>query len=120
MLDKKKQIRYLGYTIFTILFSAIYEAFSFGVNSYHMIYAFIYPLIGLIINYLLYKKNQKEDIRITLFDMSILTFTLRSIILGILEIYGTTNSLTIYFTYSGIILLSLSVILSVIKKIKGA
>ena len=46
-----------------------------------------------------------------LFKSSILTFTLGSIPKGVLDIYGTTNSLIIVYLILGLILFILSIIL---------
>ena len=41
----KKALTQLYITIFTAVFGAIYEHFSFGVYSYYMLYAFAIPLL---------------------------------------------------------------------------
>ena len=120
---KKRTIKYLLLTIFVLIFSLIYEHFSFGVISNYMVFAFIFPLCGLVINFimLVIKSKRVGEFQASLFDMSMLTFTLGCIIQGIIEIYGTTNSLIINFKYAGITLLILclaTTLINMVKKIK--
>lgn len=99
------------------MFSLIYEHFSFGVISNYMVFAFIFPLCGLIINLimLVIKSKRVGEFQAFFFDMSMLTFTLGYIIQGIIEIYGTTNSLINNFKYAGIVLLILCLITTLIN-----
>lgn len=114
MLDIKKRIyTYLLITIFTLLFSIIYEYFSFGVISYFMILSFLIPLFGLLLNYISYKLKINNELKIL--DLSVLTLTLGSVIRGILDIYGTTNHLLIYHLYVGLLLLFIFILIMIIK-----
>jgi len=103
---KKEQIRFYIYTIFCILFTIIYQQFSHGVISIYMILSFIFPLTILIETNILKNINIKSH---TLLKSSIITFTLGFIIKGILDIYGTTNSLLSLYLIFGIILFILSI-----------
>ena len=107
---KKEKRRFIFYTIFCLIFSIIYESFSHGVISYYMLLSSIFPLIGLI--EILFIIKQKLKIKVTshnLFKSSILTFTFYFIIKGVLEIYGTTNSLVIIYLIIGFNLLLLNI-----------
>ena len=108
---KKEKKRFIIYILFCILFSFIYEQFSHGVISYYMILSFLFPFIGLLEIFVI--MNQKLAIKIlshNLFKASILTFTLGSILKGVLDIYGTTNRFIIVYLLLGLILFLLSII----------
>ena len=94
-LDIKKQSRYyLILSIIVLIFSFIYELFSHNVYSVFMEYAFVIPLFNSLILFIIYKLNKNiNKISNTLFNLSVITLTVYSIVRGILEIYGTTNSL---------------------------
>lgn len=100
---------YLLVTIFCAVFGALYEWFSHGVFSYYMIYAFLIPLLGGVIPFYcrLYFQGafpRRTARRFQHFGIS--TLTVGSMFCGALEIYGTTNSLTIlYFIVGGIFFL---------------
>ena len=101
---------YLLIAAFCALFGSIYERFSHGVYSYHMLYAFAYPLLGgtlpALVLSLLEKPLPTPMIR-TLHRCAITTFTVGSILHGVLEIYGTTNRLTaLYFPTASLLLLA--------------
>lgn len=117
MLDiKDRTIKYLLFTLFIITFSLIYEIFSFGVYSIFMILAFTMPLLGLIINFIIYKFKIKYNVKsLKLLDLSIITLTIGSILQGVLDIYGTTNYLIYFYLVIGILLLILSIIFKVIS-----
>ena len=114
MLDismKKKTINYLIATLSILVFGIIYEVFSFGVISYFMVLAFTFPLFGMLI-YLLasrFKKGLNSKFML-LFDSSIATFTLGFIVKGVIEIFGTTNKLTLVFFIVGGMLFLLSLL----------
>ena len=77
-----------------------------------MILSFIFPLTILIETNILKNINIKSH---TLLKSSIITFTLGFIIKGILDIYGTTNSLLSLYLIFGIILFILSIFFYVKK-----
>ena len=108
---KKENIVLILMTVITLVFSIIYELFSFGVYSFYMMFAFIIPLISIGINLLLIKYNIGiGKVSYNLFLASILTFTTMFLIKGILDIYGTSNILVIVYLIVGIIFSSLSVL----------
>lgn len=101
---------YLLIAIFCILFGAIYEKFSHGVYSYHMLYAFVYPLVlGTLpsLTLALLSRPLPTSMNCTLHRCAVATFTVGSLLHGVLEIYGTTNRLTIlYFPTASLLLLA--------------
>ena len=126
--DTKKYSRVaLTYLIISILcgvFGAVYEYFSFGVYSYFMLYAFAFPLIGGVLPGLCISLFKPEFntwlICETLYHCAIATFTVGSIIQGVLEIYGTTNSTARWYWYAGAALLAVSFVLNLIKVFRKA
>ena len=88
----KKNLFYLFLSLFVLVFGQIYEHFSHGVYSNYMIFAFLFPLLGLFLpNFLLCllpkkgaeksKGNKGEK--------------------GILEIYGTSSHLELSYLIVG-------------------
>ena len=88
---------YIRISLFIALFGAIYELFSHEVYSYHMIYAFVIPLAGGALPFLLIAmgraKRYPGKISRSLYHAGIATLTVGSIMSGVLAIYGTTNNL---------------------------
>lgn len=115
---------YMLVSIFVAFFGAVYEHFSFGVYSFYMIYAFAFPLIGGALVYLIKQmrdnglganKNRTGGVMIseTLYHSAIATFTIGSIMKGVLDIYGTTNRLLIVYPVIGAVLLISAVVLRI-------
>ena len=100
-------------TIFLALFGAIYELFSHGVYSYHMIYAFGFPLIVGVLLYAVLILRGKYPRRsfLNVWNTAIATFSLGSVFEGVLEIYGTSNPLVIVYPVAGGILLIIGLIM---------
>ena len=118
ILDIKKQfIINLISSIFLLLFSIIYAQFSHGVSSNYMTFAFLIPLIMGFIPISLIPFHKKISKKSNFFlQASIITLSLGSILMGVLEIYGTTNSLVNYYFPIGFILLGISIFLFLLKK----
>ena len=115
---KKEIKKYFILTIVCLVFATIYEIFSHGVYSPYMMFSCLIPFIfGVLINLIL--KNS-EDFRPSvisndIYKTSLLTFTLGSIMKGVLEIYGTTSKFLIVYLIMGMILLIISLILYVFR-----
>ena len=86
---------YIGVTLFIGLFSAIYEINSHKVYSAAMVFAFRYPLILGVGMYLAIRFLPTDKvpgmIPATIYHFGVAMATVRSIFIGVLEIYGTTN-----------------------------
>ena len=114
---------YLLISLFCALFGAVYEMFSHEVYSFYMIYAFVFPLAGgalpfLILSILLFHiRWYPGTIGRNLYHSGIATLTVGSIVQGILDIYGTTNRLTRIDWYMGISLLVAGMTLAFIKPV---
>lgn len=97
--DRKKLIRqavaYAAATVFCIVFSVIYEAYSHNVYSGYMIFMFLFPLAGGLIPSACIAFSQRIPVpgRLTrnIINSAIATLTVGSCFSGILEIYGTTS-----------------------------
>lgn len=102
-------LTYLLVTVFCAAFGAVYEWFSHGVFSYYMLYAFLIPLLGGVIPFycLLYFRGKFPGCAACRFQhFGVSTLTVGCMFCGVLEIYGTTNRLTIlYFIVGGIFVL---------------
>lgn len=99
---------YLLTAMLCALFGAVYELFSHEVYSFYMIYAFVFPLAGGVFPFLLLCvlriPRYPNIISGQLWHSGIAAFTVGCIIRGILDIYGTTNSLSQWYWYIGIFL----------------
>lgn len=99
---------YLLAAIFCGVFGSVYELFSHGVYSYYMIYAFAFPLVGGVLPFLVldlfHPKHTPSALAQGLYHAGIATFTVGSIIQGVLVIYGTTNSKTVFYWIAGAVL----------------
>ena len=114
VLDIKKNkplLIWMGITLFCIIFAFVYEMFSFGVYSMNMILMFLYPLLlGALPCLLLHKTAGR------FWNDGILLLTGGSLLAGVLEIYGTSSSLTDMIRWLGIVFLALDLIIIVMKK----
>lgn len=103
--------------IFLALFGAVYEAFSHGVYSYFMIYAFAIPLLlGVTLcAILLAKKIYPSQVFIRLWNAGTVVLSWGSVYAGVLEIYGTTNRLMIVYPVAGGLLLLSGLVSAFVK-----
>lgn len=101
----KTALCYLLFTIFCAVFGCVYELFSHEVYSIFMLDAFFIPLIGGAVPFLCMAVWEKirypKTISRMLYGFGIVTLTIGSIIKGVLDIYGTTNSLCRIYGYAG-------------------
>lgn len=99
---------YLGISIFCAFFGAVYEHFGHGVYSNYMIYAFAIPLVFGSFVFLMIDlcgKPYPNQLSHNLYGAGIAALTVGSIMKGILDIYGTTNKLTIIYLIAGVVLI---------------
>ena len=110
---------YLLAASFTALFGGVYEAFSHGVWSGWMVYAFAFPLVLGALPFLwlsLRKKPLPRAWCCRLHHAGVATLTVGSVMEGVLAIYGTTNRLTLGYWIVGISLLLLAQTIRLIRK----
>lgn len=110
---------YLLASVFTALFGGVYEAFSHGVWSGWMVYAFTFPLILGALPFLwlsLRKTPLPCPWCYRLHHAGVATLTVGSVVEGVLAIYGTTNRLTLAYWIVGIALLLLAQVVRMLRK----
>lgn len=124
--DFRTSLIYMAISAGLAFAGAVYELFSHGVYSYFMIYAFAITLIGGALPYMLSYIGSLTG-RFTLlrsllgsdhdvmYHAGIATLTAGSIMKGVLDIYGTTNRLTVAYPVVGAILIIAAVALAVRK-----
>ena len=107
-------------SLFLILFGMVYEHFSYSVYSAFMAYAFLFPFVG---GYLYLKV--RHSLRLSgkfprffspyadyMHLAGICFLTVGSIFKGILDIYGTTNKLGIFYWIIGVGFIAFSIFCS--------
>ena len=108
---------YIATSLFCALFGAVYELFSHEVYSYSMIYAFAIPLAGGALPFLAVAMGHigrfPGRISRSLYHAAITTFTIGSIMKGVLEIYGTTSALLPVYWIAGGLLIAGAVALNI-------
>ncbi|MBE6643579.1 MAG: hypothetical protein E7615_07995 [Ruminococcaceae bacterium] len=111
-IDKKTSLRYLFVSAFCLVFGIVYEFFSNDVYSIYMLGAFTLPLILGSVVFFVFSKLQRTPSLYSryLYHSGVAAFTVGSVIEGVLEIYGTTNRLAIYYWYGGAILFSAGIV----------
>lgn len=115
---KKELKKYLIFSSLCLVFACIYEMFSHQVYSMFMILSFLIPLImGVGVYALLVKKHfLVNNISNSLYKMSLYTFTFGSIMKGVLDIYGTTNSKLVIYWIVGVIMLVVAIVWQIINR----
>ena len=104
--NKRLQKTLVGYsilTIFFLVFSRIYESFSFGETSLHMHYLFIVPLVGGVILALLLKiiPNLGRN-SLNLWNSSVAVLTTGMLFRGIVNLSGRSTTLDQPYWYVGL------------------
>lgn len=113
---KRNLLGNIAGTVFLALFGAVYELFSHEVYSYFMIYAFAVPLILGVMPYTLLLISRKVPGRaaLNLWNSGIAALSVGCVFRGVLEIYGTTNSLSVIYPVSGLLLLTAGLITGIV------
>ena len=108
-------LTYLAGSVFLAVFGFIYELFSHEVYSASMIYAFLIPLVGGCGAFLALDLFAPEDwvfakMPRNLYHCGIMTLSIGSVFRGVLEIYGTTNQLSVVYLIAGAVLILVGVV----------
>ena len=115
---------YLLISLFCVLFGAVYELFSHEVYSFYMIYAFVFPLVGGVLPFLLMAMGKlfinSSAVSCNLYHAGIATLTIGSILTGIVEIYGTTNTLIRIYWMAGTFMILGSLLVCMAQKKRNA
>jgi len=105
---------YLIAALCCMVFGAVYEVFSHEVYSFFMIYAFAIPLAGGTLPFLAMgikgARRYPGTVSRNLYHAGIAALTAGSVMTGVLEIYGSTNSLIRAYWYAGAVLTALGII----------
>ena len=113
---KRNLLGNIAGTVFLALFGAVYELFSHEVYSYFMIYGFAVPLMLGVMPYALLLISRKVPGRaaLNLWNSGIATLSVGCVFRGVLEIYGTTNSFSVIYPVSGLLLLTAGLITGIV------
>ena len=113
---KRNLLGNIAGTVFLAFFGAVYELFSHEVYSYFMIYAFAVPLMLGVMPYALLLISRKVPGRaaLNLWNSGIAALSVGCVFRGVLEIYGTTNSLSVIYPVSGLLLLTAGLITGIV------
>ena len=119
---KKHLVFNLAGTLFLVLFGAVYEMFSHGVFSFFMLYAFAVPLVFGVTLYLvlLFLGKYPDRVFLNLWNSAIAAFSAGCVFQGVLEIYGTTNSLMIVYPIAGCVLAASALVSPAIRTLRKA
>ena len=101
----KGTLVYLAISLFCAVFGAIYHQFSHDVYSAFMTYAFLFPLVGGALPFAIMTYTTgcplPGRLPFNLYNSGIAALTTGSLFQGVLEIYGTTNRLSLVYWYVG-------------------
>ena len=126
--NNKKVMRtlfvYIGVTLFVALFGIIYELNSNNVYAFEMAFAWIYPLIFGVIMYLALRLVPTRNVPGLLpacgYHLGVGIVTMRSIFIGVIRIYGTTNNaMTTTYTVLSWVLMPLMIVIYLIIIVLG-
>ena len=111
----KRVILYVGITAFIALFGIVYEQFSHNVNSFYMWFAWIFVLAGLIPYLILFAapiKWMPGPLTECVYNFGVAMLTVRSVFIGVLEIYGKTGvKMELAYTVLAIVFLTGGIVL---------
>lgn len=115
-----RQARGYGFvTVICAVFGGVYELFSHGIYSCYMIYAFGVPLVLGCLLFLcigMSKLPQPSRITLNLWNSGVAALTVGCLFKGVLEIYGTTNRLTLVYPIVGAFFLVSGALCYILKK----
>lgn len=109
---------YLVVSILTAIGGGVYEFFSHGVWSGFMVYAFLFPLLlgALPFSILSLTGNTMPAAwALNFWHAGTATLTVGSLFEGALEIFGTTNHLTLLYWVVGAVMLICALLLHLIR-----
>ena len=106
---------YLCLSVVCLVLGAVYEHFSHGVYSGWMVYAFAFPLVGGALPFYAMAgfalRRAPGSVPRGLYHAGIATLTVGSFFQGALDIYGTTQALTVIYWIVGGMLAAMGVAL---------
>ena len=110
---------FLCVTLFCGLFSAVYEHFSHGVYSNYMVYLFMFPFFGGLVPYALFglvpKIKCPTPASARIFNSGVAALAVGSCLKGVLDIYGTSSNYQSVYWVSGVMLVSLGIVMYILN-----
>lgn len=108
----KASLIYFGLTIFLIIFTIVYEKFSFGESSFYMRGMFIAPLVAAVISFLSGFNLSwiKTRVSLLLFNSAIAVIVSACLIKGIVEVSGRTTTVDMPYWYVAVGFLAVSLL----------
>lgn len=112
----KGSIIYLGLTVFLLLFSFIYEQFSYGESSLYMRGTFLVTLFGAVIFFLtgVFGKGLRNRLSLLLFNSALAVFVSGGLLKGIIDISGRSTTFDQPYWLVGLILIGLSFLVGMV------
>ena len=113
---------YLVIALLCSVFGTVYELCGFGVFSMFMIFCFIPPLVlGSLPFFAIYLlgKGMPGRLAFNLYNSGVATVTVGFIFRGVIEIYGTTNRLSHFYSLFGALFILGAVIVYIIDMIRN-
>lgn len=108
---KKALVSYSLLTIFFLVFSRIYESYSFGETSLHMHYLFVVPLVGgIILAFLLKIIPNLGRISLNLWNSAVAVLTAGMLFRGIVNLSGRSTTLDQPYWYVGLAFAILAIV----------
>ena len=106
----KELFLYFGITVFIAVFGIVYEQFSHGVNSFYMWFGWAWVLgfgvLPYLALFLLPIKKVPGTLSECVYNLGVAILTIISIFIGVLQIYGKTNSkMVLVYTILAIVFL---------------
>ena len=115
---RRMSLIFLCITLFSGLFSAVYEHFSHDVYSNFMVYLFMFPLVGGVIPYAILGLTPRtrcpSRVATRLYNSGVATLSVGSCVKGVLDIYGTTSVYMPVYWVAGIILATIGLAMYII------
>ena len=90
-IEKKNIVSYMGVSLLCILFTVIYEHFSYGEYSWYMRGMFLYPLLGGAGASLIFFKKNVNCWSVRLWNSAVAVLTCGILIHGIIAISGRSS-----------------------------
>ncbi|MDQ0221621.1 hypothetical protein [Streptococcus moroccensis] len=109
---RKAGFAYLGLTVFSIVFTFVYEHFSYGESSPYMRLMFLAPLAGMVLCFLsLWQMTWLTNrLSLLLFNSTLGIIASGCLIKGIIEISGRSTSMEQPYWYAAIVFLAMSLL----------
>lgn len=116
-IGRKNLVAYIAIALFCMLFTLIYEKFSYGEYSWYMRCMFLYPLLGGAGASLIFWKKRVNCWSARLWNSAMAVFTCGSLVHGIIVISGRSSAYDGYYWIAGSVFVAGAVIICLVKNI---